>query len=52
MLLPLEVYWWVYVYTLKPALSLLHIGPFQLITVNSNVLMAYYVDNVYRLYVR
>ena len=30
--------------TLKLALLLLHPGPFQLITVTSNVLMAYYVD--------
>ena len=34
-------------YTLKLALSLLHPGPFQLITVTSNVLMTYNVDNFY-----
>ena len=31
-------------YSLKLALSLLHPGPYQLITVTSNVLMTYYVD--------
>ena len=31
-------------YTLKFALSLLHPGPFQLITVTSNILMTYFVD--------
>ena len=40
-------------YTLKLALSLLHPGPFQLITVTSNVLMTYHVDdNFYVLYDR
>ena len=39
-------------YILKLALSLLHPGPFQLITVTSNVLMTYYVDNFYGLYDR
>ena len=33
LLLPLKVFWWVYVYTLKLVLSLLHPGPFPLITV-------------------
>ena len=32
-------------YTLKLAFSLLHPGPLQLITMTSNVLMIYYVDN-------
>ena len=36
-----SVYWWVHVYNLKLALSLLHPGPFQLITLTSNVLMTY-----------
>ena len=39
-------------YTLKLALSLLHPGPFQLITVTLNVLMNYNVDNFYGLYDR
>ena len=39
-------------YTLKLALSLLHTGPFHLITVTSNVLMTYYVDTFYVLYDR
>ena len=39
-------------YTLKLALSGLHPGPFQLITVTSNVHMAYFVDNFYGLYDR
>ena len=34
-------------YTLKLALSLLHPGLFQLITVTSNVLMTYFADNFY-----
>ena len=38
--------------TLKLALSLLHPGPFQLITVTSKVLMTYYVDHFYGLYDR
>ena len=38
-------------YTLKLALSLLHPGPLQLITVTSNVLKTFYVDNFYGLYV-
>ena len=37
-------------YNLKLALSILHPGPFQLITVTSNVLMTYNVDNFYSLY--
>ena len=36
LLLPLEVYWWVYVYTLKSTLSLLHPVKFQLLIVTSN----------------
>ena len=39
-------------YTLKLALSLLHPGPFQLITVTSDVLMTYFADNFYGLYDR
>ena len=35
--------------TWKLALSLLHPGPFQLITVTPNFLMTYYVDNFYGL---
>ena len=31
-------------YSLKVTLSLLHPGPYKLITVTSNVLMIYYVD--------
>ena len=50
MLLPLEVYWWVYVYTLELALSFVHPGPFQLITVTLSFLIAYYVDNYYGLH--
>ena len=50
LLLPLGVYWCVYVYTLKLALSLLHPGPFQLNAVAPNVLMAYYVYDFYGLY--
>ena len=37
-------------YSLKLALSLFHPGPFQLITVTSNVLMTYYVDNLCMVY--
>ena len=36
----------------KMALSLLHPGPFQLITVTSNVPMTYFAENVYGLYDR
>ena len=39
-------------YALKLALSLLHPGPFELITVTSNVVMTDYVDNFYGLYDR
>ena len=39
-------------YNLKLALSILHPGLFQLITVTSNVLITYYVDNFYVLYDR
>ena len=39
-------------YTLKLPLSLWHPGPFQLITVNSNVLITYYSDTSFSLYDR
>ena len=39
-------------YSLKLALSHVHPDPYQLITVTSNVLMTYYVDNFYGLYDR
>ena len=39
-------------YSLNLSLPPLHPGPYQLITVTSNVLMTNYVDNFYGLYDR
>ena len=38
--------------TLELALSLVHPGPFQLITVTLSILMTYYVDNYHGLHDR